>query len=78
MHATHLGDHWVGSSVRNLLGSEPLPHGGATQGPALRTTSPLAASSASPFPLWGVAKAEVFAIDAPDRRSEHRHHSADS
>jgi hypothetical protein len=78
MHATHLGDHWVGSSVRNLLGSEPLPHGRAAQAAALRATSPLAASSASPVPLWGVAKAEVFATDAPDRRSEHRHHPADS
>ena len=77
MHVTHLDDHWFDYGVRGLLGSQPPPHGGAAQRAALRATSPFAASSAPPFPQRS-DEAEVLAIGAPGRRSEHRHHSADS
>jgi hypothetical protein len=77
MHATHIADHALALAFGSCSAPSRLRMEVPPEGTALPGTSPLAASSAPPF-LAGVTKTEVLAIGAPDRRSEYRHHSADS
>jgi hypothetical protein len=77
MHVTHLADHALALAFGSCSAPSRLRMEVPPEGTALPGTSPLAASSAPPFPQRS-DETEVLAIGAPGRRSEYRHHSADS